>query len=210
MRSLTSTHQGRIIISGTGRAGTTFLVQLLTKLGFGTGFSPSEVLTGVDGISRAGLERALVDDSNPYVIKSPWFSDHLAEALQDRKIDIYAALIPIRGLFEAAESRRRVYQEVGNQGLDPLAHPGSLWRTKDPSKQEEILAGQFYATIFPLVKHDVPIYLMEFPRLVTDADYLFKVLKALLSDHGVSRLQFLDAHKAIARPALVHQFAKSA
>src|SRR5690349_8801831 len=45
VRDRVSTDDGRIIIAGTGRAGTTFLIQLFTALGFGTGFSIEESLT---------------------------------------------------------------------------------------------------------------------------------------------------------------------
>jgi hypothetical protein len=205
-RDRVSTAQGRIIIAGTGRTGTTFLVQLFTALGFGTGFSLEESLSGVDKISHAGLERALVDEGNPYVIKSPWFADHLAEALQDKRINIYAALLPIRDLFSAAESRRRVHREAGSRGLDPVAQPGSLWHTDKPQNQEEVLARQFYKTIFPLVQFEVPIYFLEFPRLIRDPDYLFRTLQPLMNDHGVGRSEFLQALDSTARPELIHDF----
>ena len=65
-----------IIIAGTGRAGTTFLVQLFTELGLDTGFSKEDFLTKIDPISHGGLERSL-DDANyeklPRVIKSPFY-----------------------------------------------------------------------------------------------------------------------------------------
>jgi hypothetical protein len=65
-RDRVSTAHGRIIIAGTGRAGTTFLVQMLTALGFGTGFARDQSFQEVDEISHSGLEKALVDEDNPY------------------------------------------------------------------------------------------------------------------------------------------------
>jgi hypothetical protein len=182
------------------------LVQLFTALGFATGFSLEESLRAVDEISHAGLERPPIDNANPYVVKSPWFADVIAQALHDRKIVVYAALLPVRGLFEAAESRRRVYREARNRGMDTVLQAGSLWQTDDPSAQEQVLAAQLYKTIFPLLEHEVPVYLMAFPRLVTDPDYLFRRLEPLMSDHGVSLSEFLRAHSTAARPELVHDF----
>jgi len=205
-RDRVSTAQGRIIIAGTGRTGTTFLVQLFTALGFGTGFSLEESLSGVDDVSHAGLEKALVDEANPYVIKSPWFADHLGEALHDERIKIYAAILPFRDLYSAAESRRRVYREAGRRGLDPIAQWGSLSHTDTPDNQEEALARQFYKTIFPLLQSEVPTYFPEFPRLVHDPDYLFRKLEPLMSDHGVGHSEFLRAHQSVARPELIHDF----
>ena len=94
----------------------------------------------VDAISNAGLERPLLNETNPYVIKSPWFADLLLEALENQCIEIYAALIPIRDLFEAAESRRRVHFEAAARGLHPETQPGGLWYTADPAAQEPILS----------------------------------------------------------------------
>ena len=95
-RDRVSTAHGRIIIAGTGRAGTTFLVQMFTALGFGTGFARNQSFQEVDEISHSGLEKALVDEDNPYVIKSPLFADDLASALRENRVRIYAALIPMR------------------------------------------------------------------------------------------------------------------
>lgn len=206
LRNRTSVENGRIIIAGTGRAGTTFLVQLFTALGFNTGFSLQEAIETVDEISNAGLERPLLSDDNPYVIKSPWFADQLSEVLEKQKIKIYMALIPIRGLFEAAESRRRVHFEAVAKGNDPAMQPGGLWYTTNPSAQESILATQLYNTIYPLVKFDVGMVFLEFPRLVSDKSYLFGKLLSLLEDHGVTYSEFAAGHARVARPEIVHTF----
>ena len=54
-----SAADGHILIGGTGRAGTTLLVQWFTVMGFDTGFSVEEALDRVDPISNAGLEHSL-------------------------------------------------------------------------------------------------------------------------------------------------------
>ncbi|MCI0599884.1 MAG: sulfotransferase [Beijerinckiaceae bacterium] len=205
-RSRTSSADGHIVITGTGRAGTTFLVQLFTALGFDTGHSLEEALNKVNAISRAGLERHSVDGPNPYVIKSPWFADQLSEALENRRVKLRAALIPLRDLFHAAESRRRVYFEASARGFDPLKFPGTLWHTDKPDEQEEKLALQFYKCVFPLIKHEVPIFFLEFPRIVHDKIYLFKKLAPLFDDHGVELPDFLSAYEKSAKPGLVHEF----
>jgi hypothetical protein len=204
-RDRISAARGRIIITGTGRAGTTFPVQLFTALGFGTGFTRNEFLQDVDEISHAGLERALVDEGNPYVIKSPWFADDLALALRENRIKIYAAVLPVRDLFGAAESRRRVHYAAVHRGLDPKAQPGALWYTEQPEHQEDTLARQFYKTIFPLIQYQVPTFL-EFSRLIEDPDYLFAGLQPLMTDHRVTHAEFHQAHDNAARPELVHDF----
>jgi hypothetical protein len=49
---------GRILISGTGRSGTTLLVQYFTALGFDTGFTLEQALSRVDP-SRGGARDPL-------------------------------------------------------------------------------------------------------------------------------------------------------
>src|SRR5688572_28074547 len=115
-----------IIISGTGRAGTTFLLQLLTELGLDTGFPKGQVL---DTNSRAGMELDIRDSHAPYVIKSPWLCDYLDDVLQGGEIIVYHAIIPVRDLYAAAQSRRhvasaapsdpRIYLEVSGTQQSP-------------------------------------------------------------------------------------------
>ncbi|NRP89755.1 Ubiquinone/menaquinone biosynthesis C-methyltransferase UbiE [Ensifer adhaerens] len=197
-RSRTSTEDGRIIITGTGRAGTTLLVQYFTALGFDTGFSMNGVFKEIDSFSHAGLERKLVDETNPYVIKSPEFADHLMDVLKEGRMKIFSAIIPMRNLFDAAASRRRVFKA----GVEW----GSLWKTKDPNKQEDMLAMQFYKAMYPLVKYGVPTYFLDFPRFAEDFDYFFRTLRPLTDAHGVTRAEAKAAYTRVVDKSKIHSF----
>lgn len=211
MRSKVDPNDGHIIITGTGRTGTTFLVQLFTALGFDTGFSITEALRGPDSISSAGLEFSELSSSNPYVTKSPWYTDQLEDVLAARAVKLHAAILPMRRLCDAAQSRRRVFEALLPSGRDAaLSHAGTLWHTTDPDSQEQILAGQFYKALYPLVAHGVTVYLMDFPRHVQDTDYAYGVLSPLMAEHGVSHSDFAAAHRWLADPAKVHQFDRKA
>ena len=197
---------GHIIISGTGRAGTTFLVQYFTAVGLDTGYSLEEAISGPDVLSRGGLERSLSKANLPHVIKSPWFSDVISEALSDKKVEIEAAVIPVRDLFSAAESRRRVYRQVAVRGGNPLAHPGTVWKTENPDEQEVFLAMQFYKVIEPLVAHKVPIHFLHFPSFVRSHERLYDGLRAILGRHGISRRQSETAYRKVVDTSLIHEF----
>jgi hypothetical protein len=95
-----------IIISGTGRAGTTFLIQLFTVLGFHTGFT--DLTSAISSTCNAGMECDISSADAPYIIKSPWLCDYLDDVLEGTDIVIDHAIIPIRHLYSAAESRRDV------------------------------------------------------------------------------------------------------
>ena len=197
-RSRSDTSAGHMIITGTGRAGTTLLVQYFTILGFDTGFSTEESENSVDPVSNAGLEHSLASDGLPYVIKSPWFADQLADVLAKGEISVRHAILPVRSLFEAAESRRRV-SSLGSKD-------GGLWGTDRPGDQETVLAHKFYNAVFSLVSHDVPITFLQFPKLAKDFDHFYQALGDLLLEHGVHKREAKDAFDAVTKPDRIHQF----
>ena len=185
------------IITGTGRAGTTYLVQLLTRLGIDTGFS---VEAPVDDVAHAGLEFDLRNPDAPYVVKSPWICTYIHELPGD--VIINSAIIPMRVLADAAESRRRV-QRVGNTD-QPV--PGGLWEVLDPQAQEDELARKFFHLVQQLTAIDTRIVFVDFPRIVHDPDYLYTHLASATGLALPNRAAFQVAFRATARPDLVHHF----
>ena len=186
-----------LIISGTGRAGTTFLVQLLTELGLDTGFSHAN--SDVNPNSNAGMEWNIKNPNAPYIVKSPALCGDLEELLEAGAIAVDCAIIPIRDLYASAESRRAVQQNAKQRDV-----PGGLILTENPQDQEAVLAMQMHRLVHTLAKHDVPMIWLYFPRLVQDAAYLYAKIKSLLPDQTWET--FSTAFQAISRPQLVHVF----
>jgi hypothetical protein len=187
-----------LIISGTGRAGTTFLVQLLTELGLQTGFK--DAFSDFHASCNAGMEWNLRLEDAPYVVKSPELCEYLGEVLKTKDIVIDYAIVPVRDLYSAAESRRQVSQASGRK----KGAKGGLWLTKNPRAQEAVLAKQFCNLVRTLVEHDVPTIFLDFPRLVKDSEYLFTKLKPALPNIGSDA--FSRAFQKLSNPRLVHQF----
>ncbi len=193
-----------LLISGTGRAGTTFLMQLLTKLGLDTGFSSTT--EDVHSSCNAGMEWNIDDifrGRAPYVVKNPALCEHIDEILETPGIAVDCMLIPIRNLYESAESRRKNFRESGNRKA-----LGALWLTKNPKKQEQALAVYFHHLVYSLTKHDIPMVLLQFPRIVKDPEYLYGKLSHCLS--GRTYEEFLRAFKDVSRPELVNAFKSQA
>lgn len=161
-----------IIISGTGRAGTTFLIQLLTVLGLDTGFS--DITSEVMKNSNAGMEKDIRAADAPYIIKSPWLCDYLGEV---KDVIIDHAIVPIRDLYSAAESRRDVAKRTDRALYANV--PGGLWHTEKPEEQEKVLAVQLHKLLSVIAERDIPLTLLSFPRLVEDAAYLYEKLRFL-------------------------------
>lgn len=197
----------KILITGTGRAGTTLLVQLFTVLDFDTGYSVDEAMTDIDPISKAGLERLDTGPDSPYVIKSPIYADLLPQLLQDQRLHLRATILPMRDLYAAAQSRRRVTAEaIGAGGAPDDEHPGGLWLTRSPEEQEAKLAAQFYKIMHTLTTFGVTPITLEFPRFARDEAYLHQRLLPVLRQHGVSRREFRSAFAKVVQTERIHEF----
>jgi hypothetical protein len=187
----------KLLITGTGRAGTTFLVRLLTELGFDTGYTREDWRDHYHEHCHAGLERSLLDRSTPYVVKSPNLCFELPELLAAQSpLIIDHVLVPIRDLDDAARSRIRI------GGADDV--PGGLWLTDDPTQQRAVLAEAFHTLMYTLTAHRVPHTLLHFPRFAVDADYTYNRLRPLVG--GTSRPRFDLAFHAVSDAKLIHSF----
>lgn len=204
-----------VVITGTGRSGTTFLVELLTRLGFDTGYDLELMRAKIHKVARAGLEHDIRRDNCPYIVKAPEFCEYAAEVVQRADIQIEHIFLPMRDLYSAAESRRFVEASIlsGSSFLDRMKFAetrkeliGGLVGTTsiDPGQQEEVLLNRIYALILAVSDTAIPVTLMRYPRIVRDCPYLFDKLKPVLGDTGYE--SFAAEFSSAARPELVHRF----
>ena len=190
----------KVIITGTGRNGTTFLVQLLTQLDLDTGFSKSEIIT--NNKANAGLEVGIYDRwdksskswiPNPqYIVKSPFILDKIDQAVGFDNVTIDHVYVPVRDIDSVVASRVRV-----GEG------PGGYWGADNPDDQKSFLLDLFYTLVVSLVKHQIPHTFLMFPRLVTDPQYCYEKLSYLVSE--IPYDIFLKAHTIISDPDKIHQ-----
>ena len=211
---MTQPRRKHLLIAGTGRAGTSFLVRFLTDLGLDTHVSRFGDRPW-DQAAQAGLENAPCYPSAdlPYVLKSPWAYQFIEEILADPAIEIEAMIIPMRDLINAAASRTIVELRDVHERAPWMASTRRTWddwgRTAggtvfslNPIDQARLLAVGFHRLVERAVQADVPIIFVAFPRLVEDADYLFNKLKAVLPTE-ITLEQARRSHKSIADPDLV-------
>lgn len=170
----------KVLIAGTGRAGTTFLVRLLTEIGLDTGFDPATCYKHI-AKSKGGLE--LHWSRSHYIIKNPLICDHIYEIHKEYMIDM--VYVPVRNLDEAAQSRIRW------RGQD-----GGLWGTQESEKQRDILAMKLGNLIAGLVDLRISHVLMTFPLLVNDPFYTYTMMDVLL--HNVRYDEYAGIFRRIA------------
>ncbi|WP_146767913.1 hypothetical protein [Mesorhizobium atlanticum] len=191
--------QGHIFISGTGRAGTTFLVQLFTELGYDTGtWSDADYFPH----ARAGLERDVFGADLPAIVKTPFLCDYVDQALFSG-IQIDHVIIPVRRMVDAAASRAHVQLETTGT-KDGKSVNGGLWGTEIAEEQADVLSRKFANLVEALVRHDISITMVSFPRSATDAAYLFRKLSPIIPSISVD--VFTTAFNNTAKPAMIHKF----
>lgn len=187
----------KIVITGTGRAGTTLLVRVLTRLGLDTG-EASGKLSGVDARTRGGLESRLDAPDAPYVVKDTTLPFRLGLLLEAGTVSVSHVIVPIRNLDLAAASRVR----GSNYGRNIFAR-GGLWGTVDPVKQRDALASMLYELMYTIARFELPHTLLEFPRFATDWQYTYRALSFLAPDQPPEA--FRDALAAVVETDLIHE-----
>ncbi len=176
-----------LFIAGTGRTGTSFLVQLLHVCGLETTISQGNVW--LDEAANAGLETLPCEGGeHPYVVKSPWAYVYLEELL-DNGLKLDAVILPIRSLNEAVSSRiilelQAQYRNKNHPSrvLNNVWHdngfvPGGVTYSLEPLDQKRILCAAFYSTVEACVQHDIPIVFIQFPRFANEPTYTYNKLR---------------------------------
>jgi hypothetical protein len=204
-----------LLIAGTGRAGTSFLVQYLHGCGLETHLThhPNAKLYGE---ANAGLEDLPIDGRPlPYVVKTPWLFEFVERFLGREDIAIDVAVLPMRDLVEVASSRvtlelQERYASLKNPDVLEECTQWETWgKTKggvvyslNPIDQARILATGFHQVIHALAKRAVPMVFLDFSRMIEDGDYLYAQLKPYLGE-SIDRDAALALHRSLAAPALM-------
>jgi hypothetical protein len=160
---------GKIVITGTGRCGTSFLMHFFTALGLNTGYTLNECeqhlsRSGCNGGVEHSIGSELFDSSD--IVKNPeWM--YKPELLD---FDIEAIILPVRKLEDVAISR----SFIGHNAY------GGFWRgAKSKEDQMKIDAKAFYDFINYCVVRNLELLLLDFPRIVYDCDYLYNKIGSL-------------------------------
>lgn len=166
------TARGSVLITGTGRAGTSFLAGVLLQAGIDVQLTP------FDETIRAGRETVLpVPEPAPILVKSPALAIQLDDLLDRGTFtsEHLSVVCPVRRRQDAAQSR-------ADAGLD-------YWQGLGLT--EDQVVGQLVETC---VLRDVELVLLAYPRLIEDADYAGTKLRDVLVRLDVPQQRFLEAH----------------
>lgn len=194
-----------VLIAGTGRSGSSFLVELLTNLGVNKGFK------GLQAQGPRG-SHSLTEDC-PYVVEHPDFHEDVKEIFQRDDLAIDHIFIPIRDLSRQPKSFHgqspmesllndlgRLLWETDQFGSPEEAHQKACMLLKTKSEKVEFVNSskdQVLAKVHPFAKQDhfqerlyqfllatsnsdIPVTFMHFPRIIQDSRYLYAKLQPIL------------------------------
>lgn len=174
-----------ILVTGTGRSGTSLLMSLFTLLNMDTGFTKEECEKIKNNEEKAGLEKNI--DCGHYIIKNPLFSLDVENII--KKYTINHIIVPIRNLEDSAKSRKRIsdlnIKSGGFNGCDNL------------EDQIKINSKYIYELIYCITKYDIPNTFIHFPKFTLNSDYLWYKLKWLFKEHNIDKSKFKKVYNEI-------------
>lgn len=183
---------GKVLISGTGRAGTTFLILLFTFLGLDSGFTRENYSASIFQNCGSGMEKPISSPNR--FLKNPTFVTDINQIFQ-QGIAVSSVIMPIRNYTQSAISRNKHQNNKG--GLWGLA--------TDVPSQEAYFHRILAEYLVSMVKYDIPTVFLDFERMVTDDMYLFHRLKFILPptvSPGAFKQAFGDATISLSKPQL--------
>jgi hypothetical protein len=164
----------KILISGTGRCGTTFLIKLFTLLDFDTGYDKSKFENYIDKKCNSGMERNFT--SEHYIIKNPYFIKGINQIVDQIKIKYM--IIPIRNFKECANSRMK--------NGDTTVAGGLIWGATNVEEQIKLFNETISNYIFYMTKHDINTIFIDFDKMINDYEYLFNKLNIILREKNIT------------------------
>ena len=162
----------KILITGTGRCGTTFLIKLFSFLKFNTGYNKNNYNLSISSNCNSGMERDYKD--NYYVLKNPTFMRDIENIVKDTSIIIKHIIIPIRDLKISANSRVR----HGNKN-------GGLWNAVTELEQINFYKDILTNYLFISTKYDINTIFIDFDKMIKNKIYLFNKLKNILDENNI-------------------------
>lgn len=167
----------KILITGTGRCGTTFLIKLFSFLGFNTGYNKKNYNDYIYPNCNSGMERKY--NENYYILKNPTFINDIETILNDKSIKVKMVIIPIRNLKNSAMSR-----------VKHKYNKGGLWNATNKSSQILFYKDILVNYICISTKYDINTIFLDFNNMVEDKEYLFNKIKIILDEKNIDFNKF--------------------
>lgn len=165
----------KVVITGTGRCGTSFLMQLLSNCGINTGYTAKQAKIAIERIDglNGGIEHdvsmKLIKQSE-YIKNPQWVDVDKFKELEEC-VNIRRVFIPIRDLEATAKSRELMTKQT-HGGY------GGFWRgANNVNDQKNVNARLIYNLVNYLVDKGIRFNFISFEKMMKDSFYLFRKLE---------------------------------
>lgn len=203
----------KIIITGSGKSGTTFLVHLLTALGLDTGYTMDTIEDNISVKSWGGLEWPIrgrkAKDPSPRIIKNPVLCFDLLERAKRWNWEIEHVYVSIRKFNEVASHRyyrndtHRLFETLTPEQREIEQALVSSLSLEDIIKLEAARGASHIGYLMEqLTDMNIPCTYMKFPRTVKDVEYCRQKLMYLVKD--IPKDRFSEVYSSIADADKVH------
>ena len=161
----------KILITGTGRCGTTFLIKLFSFLEYDTGFTKENYKKYIFKNCNAGMEKNI--NADHYILKNPEFIKNIDTIIQEHNIK--KIIIPIRDYKLSAASR-----------LVNKFNAGGFWNARYEKEQIAFYNKIMADYLFYMTKYNIPTIFLDFDKMVNDKKYLFDNFKDILAEKNIN------------------------
>jgi len=163
-------YKEKILITGTGRCGTTFLVLLFSFLEYSTGFHRHNWMYYIYDKCKGGLEKGHIYDF--YFLKNPTFMIDIEKIITEIKVK--KVIIPVRNYNDAAQSRSKYKDQAGG-----------YWNATNVNEQIDFFKNIMANYILMMTKYDIDTIFIDYDRMISDKKYLFNKLKDILDEKNI-------------------------
>ena len=174
----------KILITGTGRCGTTFLIKLFSFLNFDTGFNRNNYINYIHPNCNAGMETECNEEN--YILKNPEFIANIENILKNNLIKIKLVIIPIRDFKSSAISR-----------VKHNIWPGGLWGAHDELSQIQYYKEIMSNYIYIMTKYEINTIFINFDKMISDKKYLFNKIKSVLDEKKINFKNFSNVYDEV-------------
>lgn len=174
----------KILITGTGRSGTTFLIKLFSFLEFDTGFNKDNYSNFISSNCNSGMERSYQE--NYYILKSPDFLNNIEQIVEDPSIKVKTVIIPVRNYTISALKRVKYKYKAGG-----------LWNANDLPTQLQFYKDIMSNYVYIMTKYDINTIFINFDKMTSDKKYLFIKLKPILDEKNIDFENFSQVYEEV-------------
>lgn len=164
----------KIMITGTGRSGTTFLMLIFSYLELDTGYEgEKQIRADIFPDCNAGLEGKsdgiFRNGKTPRIIKNPNIVTNIEDILKSG-VEIEHVFIPVRDYQKSAKSR------------ESNKSNGGFWQAKNVDEQVVFYQKIMSEYLLYMTKYDINTTFIDFERMTTDKEYTFNKLSPALKN----------------------------